>query len=167
MTEHQRLFLVQARSDFVVFEWLQKQQRNGELPASHALHYLQMATELLGKSHGWRHGPQAMSHRAFVPFLLSLSTNRDAQKRLGFKGHNANWEQLIRKSSALAEQIQNLAPTLAQNGPNPEYPWPPAAPAHAPVEHRFELWDDLETTAAGRQFLNLITRLFANAEAFL
>lgn len=167
MNEYQRLFFIQARSDFAVFELLQKLQRQGNLPACHALHYLQMATELLGKAYAWRHGPQPKTHYAFVPFLLGLSTNRDAQKRLGFRGHNANWEQLIRKSSALAEQIQKLAPTLAQNGPNPEYPWPPAAPAHVPAEHRFELWDDLETTAAGRQFLSLITRLFANAEAFL
>jgi hypothetical protein len=167
VTEHQRLFLVQARSDFAVFELLQKLQRKGDLPACHALHYLQMATELLGKAYAWRHGPQAMTHRAFVPFLLGLSTNRNAQKTLGLQGHNANWEQLIRKSSALAEQVQRLAPTLAQNGPNPEYPWPPAAPAHVPAEHRFDLWDDLETTSAGRQFLNLTTRLFANAEAFL
>lgn len=66
MTEHQRLFLVQARSDFVVFEWLQKQQRNGELPASHALHYLQMATELLGKSHG-QTAPQLKGHSGTPP----------------------------------------------------------------------------------------------------
>jgi hypothetical protein len=80
MTEHQRLFLVQARTDLVVFELLLRQ---AELPACHALHYLQMATELLGKAHAWKHSPQVTTHRAFVGFLRSLSTNRKAQKQLG------------------------------------------------------------------------------------
>jgi len=46
MTEHQRLFLVQARTDFAVFELF---RRDVKWPSCHALHYLQMATELLGK----------------------------------------------------------------------------------------------------------------------
>ena len=41
MTEYQRLFLVQARTDFMVFELFRK---DPNLPACHALHYLQMAT---------------------------------------------------------------------------------------------------------------------------
>ena len=56
MTEHQRLFLVQARADLVVFELLSKEP---DLPACHSLHYLQMATELLGKAHAWKQGPRA------------------------------------------------------------------------------------------------------------
>jgi len=70
VTEHQRLFLAQARADFVVFRLL---QARAELPACHALHYLQMATELLGKAHAWRRAPQPMTHVAFVPFLRSLT----------------------------------------------------------------------------------------------
>ena len=80
MTEHQRLFLAQARTDFEVFEEFRKEPG---LPACHALHYLQMATEMLGKAHAWKHGPSANTHRAFVGFLRSLSTNRRAQKQLG------------------------------------------------------------------------------------
>src|SRR5437763_13170908 len=101
MTEYQRLFLVQARTDFAVFELL---RRHPELPACHALHYLQMATELLGKAHAWKHGPPAKTHRAIVSFLRNLSTNRRAQKQLGFEGKNKNWEHLIRKSVPLAER---------------------------------------------------------------
>jgi hypothetical protein len=164
MTEYQRLFLVQARTDFAVFELLRRQ---ADLPPCHALHYLQMATELLGKAHAWKHGPRANTHRAFVGFLRSLSTNRKAQKQVGFGGRNEHWEHLIRKSVPLAERIEDLAPALARDAPNPEYPWPRDAPLTAPAEYTFEIWQDLQETAAGRQFLSVIGRLFAAAEAFL
>ena len=164
MTEFQRLFLVQARTDFAVFEVLHG--RRG-LPACHALHYLQMATELLGKAHAWKHGRPANTHRALVGFLRSLDTNRKAQKQLGFEGRNENWRHLIRKSVPLVERIEDLAPALTPDGPNPEYPWPRDAPQVAPVEHSFEIWQELQKTAAGRQFLSVVGRLFAVAEAFL
>jgi hypothetical protein len=48
VTEQQRLFLVQARSDFAVFELF---RGNANWPPCHALHYLQMSSELLGKAH--------------------------------------------------------------------------------------------------------------------
>ena len=164
MTEYQRLFLVQARTDFAVLELLRVRS---ELPACHALHYLQMATELLGKAHAWKHGPRANTHRAFVAFLRSLTTNRKAQKQLGFENKNENWEHLIRKSVPLAKRIEDLAPALAFDAPNPEYPWPRQAPHTAPAEFRFEIWQELQETAAGRQFLEIIRRLFAVADAFL
>jgi hypothetical protein len=164
MTEFQRLFLVQARTDFEVFKLL---RGSPAFPACQALHYLQMATELLGKAHFWRQGPPRNTHRAFVSFLRSLSTNRKAQSQLGFGKQNQSWEHMIRKSVPLAERVEDLAPALALDGPNPEYPWPPAAPQFAPAEHTFAIWQDLQETAAGRQFLLLVTNLFAAAEAFL
>lgn len=164
MTEYQRLFLVQARSDLAVFELLLKEPG---LPACHFLHYLQMATEMLGKAHAWRSGPQTHTHRAFVGFLRSLATNRQAQEQLGFEGKNANWKHLLRKSIPLAEQIEDLAPALSPDAPNPEYPWPRAAPGSAPAEYDFSLRNDLVKTAHGRQFLELVRRLFATAERYL
>jgi hypothetical protein len=165
MTEYQRLFLVQARTDFAVFELLRGQP---ELPACHALHYLQMATELLGKAHVWKDGPPAkISHAALVTFLKSLSANQHAQRQLGYDQQNENWQQLIRKCKPLALQIEKLAPKLALDGPNPEYPWPRAAPQTAPAEHTFAIWQALEETPAGRSFLSIIRRLFHAAEAFL
>lgn len=164
MTEHQRLFLVQARTDFVVFDLLQNQV---DLPECHALHYLQMATELLGKAHAWKIGPQPNTHKAFVGFLRSLRTNRKVQKTLGRDGQNAEWENMIRKSIPLAESIQGLAPALAGDGPNPEYPWPGEDPEFTPSEHRFVLWEELQDTSPGRQFLDLIHVLFETAEMYL
>jgi len=163
MTEPQRLFLVQARTDFEVFKLLCKQSG---LPECHALHYLQMATELLAKAHAWRNGPPPESHRALVPFLQGLSHNRKAQKQLGFERLNENWRSLIKKSLSFADRIQQLAPALADNGPNPEYPWPRAVPRTAPAEHRFEIWQELQT-GPGRQFIKLIGNLFKDADTFL
>jgi hypothetical protein len=164
MTEFQRLFLVQARSNFQVFEMFRK---DPGLPACHALHYLQMATEMLGKAHAWRSGPPASTHRAFAGFLKSLSTNRHAQNQLGFEGQNQNWRHVIRKNGGLAERIESLAPALALDSPNPEYPWPRIAPHTAPAEHKFPIWQELQETAEGRQFLKLTSHLFAAAEVFL
>ncbi|MBI1915188.1 MAG: hypothetical protein HYS12_10685 [Planctomycetes bacterium] len=165
MTEHQRLFLVQARTNFTVFGLFRK---DSKLPRCHTLHYLQMATEMLGKALAWRHGPpKKQTHRAFVPFLRSLAANRQAQKQLGYQGQNNSWKQFIRKSVPLAERVENLAPALCKDGPNPEYPWPNAEPETAPAEHTFEIWQELQETAEGRQFLSLLGGLFAVAEAFL
>jgi len=164
MTEYQRLFLVQARTDFEVFELLKAQS---DLPPCHSLHYLQMATELLGKAHAWKDGPPPkLSHKAFVPFLRSLSTNRKAQNLLGYK-QNESWENLIRNSLPLAESIQKLAPDLAEDGPNPEYPWPRNAPKIAPKQYTFTIWQELQEPTMGRQFLKLLKNLFAAAEAIL
>jgi hypothetical protein len=74
---------------------------------------------------------------------------------------------LIRKGIPLAEAVEDLAPTLAGDGPNPEYPWPQDAPRIAPAEHIFGIWKELQETAAGRQFLGTFAHLFAVAEAFL
>ncbi len=164
MNEQQRLFLVQARTDHRVFELV---SMRADLPACHALHHLQMATELLGKACAWKKGRPKKTHRAFVDFLRTLSTNRQAQKRLGYEGQNEKWKQLIRKGAPLAQRIEDLAPALCQNGPNPEYPWPPDDPEVSPVEHEFEIWQNLQETAEGRQFLSLVSRLFAAVEAFL
>jgi hypothetical protein len=84
-----------------------------------------------------------------------------------FERQNENWKHVIRKSVPLAQRVEDLAPAPCDDGPNPEYPWPRADPEVAPAEHSFEIWEELQKTAAGRQFLGLLVRLFAAAEAFL
>ena len=89
-----------------------------------------------------------------------------AQDQLGFERQNENWIHVIRKSVPLAQRVEDLAPALDRDGPNPEYPWPSAGPIVAPAEHEFEIWEALQSPA-GRQFLTLLGRLFVAAEAFL
>jgi hypothetical protein len=164
MNEQQRLFLAQARSDFAVFGLLRTQ---AALPVCHAIHYLQMTTEMLGKAHAWGSGPNPGTHRAIVRFLRSLSTNRAAQRHLGYEGKNEAWSSRIRASIPFAQRVEDLAPALAQDGPNPEYPWPRANPHTAPAEHPFEIWAELTDTSKGRQFIELLGALFETAEVYL
>jgi hypothetical protein len=166
MNAHQRLFLVQARSDFEVFELLRKQWEKSKLPCCHALHYLQMATEKFGKAKAWKHGSVSKTHVAFNAFLAGLKYDPRAQKQLGYEGKNSSWKHLIRKSGPLAKSIEDLAPAVSKDGPNPEYPWPGAAPEFAPAEFEFIIWTELRTPE-GRQFLKLVGRLLTVAEAFL
>jgi hypothetical protein len=167
MTEFQRLFLVQARSDFQVFELLRSQREKKELPSCHALHYLQMATEKFAKARAWRRGPPGRTHRGFRDFMKSLGDSNAAQKQLGYAGKNESWAYLIKRSARLAQSIQDLAPAGDQDKPNPEYPWPVAAPCYTPAEYDFKIWADLQDTDEGRQFLKFLSRLFVVAEAFL
>jgi hypothetical protein len=163
VTEHQRLFLVQALANYEFFKLVE----SSRLPRCHALYCLQMATEMLGKAYAWRSGPRRKTHRAFAGFLKSLSKNRHAQKQLGFDGQNESWFHIIRKSGPLAERIENLAPALCNDGPNPEYPWPSDNPTTTPAEYLFPIWRELQDTAEGRQFLKLVGNLFPAAEAYL
>jgi hypothetical protein len=164
VNEQQPLFLVQARTDLVVFELLAGQEL---LPPCHALHYLQMATEMFGKAYSWKNGPNYSTHRAFVGFLRSLPYSRAAQKRCGYEGKNEGWMSLIRHLSPIALRIEDLAPSLAGDGPNPEYPWPRHSPSSAPAEHEFELWTELRFTSDGRQFRKMLGMLLGSAEAYL
>jgi hypothetical protein len=164
VNQHQRLFLAQARSDFAVFELLRAQPA---IASCHHLHYLQIATEMFGKAHAWSTGPSFRTHRAIVGFLRSLSTNRAAQQQFGFSGKNEAWLSRIRASITLAERVEDLAPAIALDGPNPEYPWPRADPEVAPAEHEFDLWLTLRDTAKGRQFLHFLGVLLVSAEAYI
>jgi hypothetical protein len=162
--EEQRLFLVQAKSAYAVYKLLNADE---SLHHCHALHYLQMATELLGKANAWKSGPIRKSHKAFVSFLRSLSSNTKAQRQLRYEGRNENWTNTIRKITPIAESLQRMAPALADNGPNPEYPWPPDAPTDTPVEFAFPIWRELTETSHGRRLILLIQSLFAVAEEYL
>ena len=56
----------------------------------------------------------------------------------------------------LAYSLQNIAPAEAGDGPNPEYPWPHAAPAHYPSGHTFALWNELTNTGQGRKLMEFV-----------
>jgi hypothetical protein len=164
MNEQQDLFLFQGRSAFEVFKLLQKDKSHHHC---HALHYLQMASELLGKASAWKKGPIRKSHKGLLRFLRGLSSNSKAQKRLGYDGKNDSWGRAVKKSCELAELVQNLAPKLAGDGPNPEYPWPHDLPTEAPAKHDFSIWKELTETAHGRAFIALLSKLFSIAEEYL
>lgn len=164
MNEEQRLFLVQARSAYTAYELLDAEP---SLHHRHALHYLQMATELLGKASAWKDGSPGKTHKALVGFLRNLSSNSKAQQRLGYTGQNSNWRNTIRKLVPIAERLQKLAPALAEDGPSAEYPWPSDAPTETPAEYKFPLRDELKDTSDGRKLTSWLDLLFAEAEEYL
>ncbi|MFL5338580.1 MAG: hypothetical protein ACJ8F7_00285 [Gemmataceae bacterium] len=126
-----------------------------------------MATELLGKASAWKNGPPKRTHKALVRFLQSLSSSTKAQKQLGYEGQNEHWTNTIRKITPIAESLQKLAPSLAGDGENPEYPWPPDAPNTAPVEHTFSIWEELTEKSHGRALMALFNKLYAVAEEYI
>lgn len=164
MNQVQRLFLVQARSTYEVYNLLKEYK---SVHHCHKLHFLQMSTELLGKAHAWRYGPIGKSHRALAVFLRTLSSNKKAQKGLGYDRKNEQWTHTIRKSIPLAESLQNMAPALSKEGPNPEYPWPWENPIATPSEHTFQIWIDLTESTHGLKFLSILERLFAQADEYI
>jgi hypothetical protein len=148
----QTAFLKQARSDWEAY------QKTTELewPYCHRLHYLQMATEKLGKALLIAGDTQLEnlkgSHAAFVKFIQIVSFNRKLHKAFRMKKsqQRAHFKTLL----PLAYEIELLAPALAQSGPNPEYPWKEASGnILAPADYPFPLVKRLRQTPQGTQLL--------------
>ena len=157
MNDNQRLYLDQAKSDYEIFRFL-----GGRAPC-HRLHYLQMCTEKLGKAYFYKRPPLSKpSHVGFVKFLRNLSTERNVWKALGF-GRREDFELYINQIQHLARKIEKLAPDLAGDGPNPEYPWPPPPKEAkmAPIHYEFELWNELQKTRKGLKFQDFVERVLS------
>lgn len=88
-----------------------------------------MSTEKLSKAYLWRSGKEPPKvHTGFVRFLRALLTRSDPEleriaKIFGF-GRAENLDNWVASILPLAYQVQNSAPPEANDGPNPEYPWP-------------------------------------------
>jgi hypothetical protein len=159
MNASQTLWWEQAESDLKVLLLL----RGNAADPCHQLHYLQMVTEKLAKAYFWRTGnPPAKKHAGFTQFMKALGSihqSHQAQAHLAasleFKNFNVlqTW---IRSVMPMAYDLERLAPTLAQDGPNPEYPWPHHAPVECPARHQFTLWGQLAGSGQGRRFLHVI-----------
>jgi hypothetical protein len=168
MNAQQRLWCSQARSDYDTFKLL---NRHGSAPC-HQLHYLQMATEKLAKAHFWRSNrPPTASHRAFTVFVRTLLRGHDEKARtrvaqaLGY-GSEFEYQAATKTLLPVAYEIERLAPALAFDGPNAEYPWPAQDPASAPVDFEFPVWSQLIGSASGRQFLQFLERAVTRFDTY-
>lgn len=156
MNTYQKLWWEQAKSDHSTFLLI---RRDG--PAEcHSLHYLQMVTEKIAIAYFWRSGsPPPKHHAGFVQFLRFLGQirepNRDRIAYLFTFTRFADFQSWIRTVLPIAYELERLAPALANNGPNPEYPWPHDQPAEAPANHKFGTWTRL-TTGHGRDLMRVI-----------
>lgn len=129
-------FWAQATSDWQIYEHLEKTS----FAKCHALHYLQMATEKLAKAYllnGRTDIKDVRStHRALTRYMLNLSRNSRLQDLMGMAAKQLRSH--IQKLLPLAYEIEKLAPALAGDGPNPEYPWEaPKGIFNVPVSHAF------------------------------
>jgi len=167
MNNAQKLWWRQAKSDFSIFILL----RRAESHECHLLHYLQMATEKISKAYLWRSGhAPPKTHTGFVRFLRALIGRRPAEleriaKIFGFR-RSADLDRWVSSVQILAYSLQNIAPAEANDGPNPEYPWPHAAPTHCPSDHTFLLWFELVNTGQGRKMMEFIDRAISRFDAY-
>lgn len=160
MNPQQRAFHIQALSDWETFQYLRLRRERVEC---HELHYLQMATEKLAKAYLWgTKTPPRLAHASFVQFLRRAALDSRIRQSLNL-AHPRQLEDWVRSALPLARAVETLAPDLAQNGPNPEYPWPRDLPAIAPAEHDFAISRELDT-AKGRKLVDLVAKLISTFE---
>ncbi len=109
----------QARSDYEMVKLLSR----NNAPLCHQLHFLQMATEKLAKGFGTpRGGPQPPKvHRAFVRLMRSVKGDPHLQRACNCGPGQI--DAYIASLLPVARLIEDLAPAIANDGPNPEYPW--------------------------------------------
>jgi len=158
----QLAFLKQARADWETYQRID----DPTWPMCHRLHFLQMATEKLGKALLVT-GDMPLerithTHAAFVKFLRVALNSHNLQNglRMTYSQVRAHFNRLL----PIAGEIEMLAPTLAQDGPNPEYPWPDrAGQILAPIDYSFPLMKRLKSPQ-GAQLLRHLGYFIAEFE---
>ncbi len=157
MNNYQQCWWEQARSDHAALVVL---RRHGAAPC-HQLHYLQMVTEKLGKAYFWRSSaPPKKSHAGFGLFMRLLLQVPQARRQqiaeiFAFRRFE-DFQTWTRTVLPLVYELERLAPALAYDGPNPEYPWPQNAPQYIPATFDFDVWQQLTGTGRGRQLVQVI-----------
>ena len=65
--------------------------------------------------------------------------------------------------AGLATRIEELAPNLADEGPNTEYPWPAPNYTDAPASFHFNVWGRINHGEDGIVLLKVVRALFQAA----
>lgn len=171
MNKAQELWWEQAKSDYAVFDYLRKGVPS--VHECHALHYLQMASEKISKAYLWRSGnAPPRSHVGLMRFLqalLSRGQGRRERQRIAEIFDYSRPEDMaawVRQVAPLAHQLQNLAPDLANDGPNTEYPWPHDEPTDCPALFKFALWIELRDNEPKRRLVKFLRRAIERFEQY-
>lgn len=162
LREWQLAFLEQARSDWIAYQKTQ----DPTWPACHQLHFLQMTTEKLSKALliGGEMSLERVtqSHAAFVKFMRVVSHNHNLQAELNI--NKSQLKALFMRFLPIAHEIETLAPALAQDGPNSEYPWLDKLDhVCIPTKHSFPQTQLLQSPQ-GAKLLNYIRYFLAEFE---
>lgn len=157
-------FVTQGRSDWDLYKHLSALTKPS-FPQCHALHYLQMATEKIAKAYRLRDTTADVDglvkhHTGFVEFInqfFRCETIRDE-----FQGQDAALQTLQRNATALAREIEKLAPATDRlaSPENAEYPWERDEKILVPCTFGFPSL----TQASGRAVMNLVERAFNDFE---
>jgi len=80
--------------------------------------------------------PAARSHVAFVDFVRAASSMPQIQHACGI-GNHRQFSAYVQSLLPVADVLERLAPVLAGDGRNAEYPWEHAGRVTAPAEDGF------------------------------
>jgi hypothetical protein len=158
-------FLAQARSDWRVYQQL---AAAGELPACHALHYLQMACEKISKAYrlrdtGGTFDEITSRHTGFGKFINAFL--RSPTLLADYHGRTARHRAMCSSAAKFAREIEKLAPAVdrATSPENAEYPWLRGGRVLTPCEYTYPALS-LLSEPGGRAFLRLVGRALADYE---
>jgi hypothetical protein len=157
MNRNQELFHLQANSDLRMFDRLRGMVATGEIEACHGLHFLQMATEKLSKAYFLRSNVRR-SHKYFSKFWCALPTVGRIRRELRYADSKTFRDDIL-SVAGLVSRIEQLAPDLADEGPNPEYPWPYPNYQHAPGSYHFAIWGRITHGHDGQLLVRLVHSL--------
>lgn len=165
-----KAFWIQGKSDFIVYELLNAQSRDA-VPLCHALHYLQMACEKIGKAYRARdskaalHGEDGIlgQHVGFVKFIRAFLLSPSIKS--SYVGRDAQLQTVMKEATSLARAIETLAPAVDSDTTpeNAEYPWEANGCIVIPCEHAFSNLSMLSAVGGGT-FLKLLRRAVKDFE---
>jgi hypothetical protein len=166
-SQYARGFYDQAWSDWHAYNVL---TRAKELPRCHALHYLQMACEKLGKAYRLRNPGADVDaivtrHVGFAQFINEFL--RSPTVLADYAGQHARHKAVCKTSLVLAREIEKLAPAIdrTHSPENAEYPWERGDRDGGTWQLLVPCTYDYPTlsllhTPGGRAFMNLVERAF-------
>ncbi len=130
-------FFRQAQSDY----FMALDLRRSGAPACHWLHFLQMSAEKLAKGYACSRmgGQPRTTHAGFTRFLQFVAL-KDERLRVQWRTKNprrASYQEMVCSLTHVGLLIEHLAPSLADRGPNPEYPWEQGIHVLAPIDYSF------------------------------
>jgi hypothetical protein len=170
-------FFEQARSDFAVYELLQRQGTSA-VPECHVLHYLQMATEKLAKAVAARTHIQVppRRHDSFSRLATELAKRPDVLSDIGYSDP-AQTQRFLKRCLGIFKQLENLNPALAnekahdagrdrESEPNCEYPWWRSISGRedwlVPATHTFLAFQTVRDNGDGATVMRMIQFLLVN-----
>lgn len=134
----------------------------GRHEVCHAIHYFQMASEKIGRAiriSGGQYGASAKTHVAIVKALRLIMSHPKSAAVL-MRGDSPRLKGWIEQVLPLARSIERVAPAVAGNGENAEYPWMLSDGSWTPPsDHDFRTISSLLRSSQGNRYVDLLKSL--------